>query len=397
MKQELLVARHEVKVRFSSKIVLFTLLSLFIIIAIVPWVPRLMNSNGVKSVKIGIFQESGFVFQAESELEFMLKNQGIQQGMKLDFIAGKNLSELKKQSKPKKFGAILGLRESNFNTYVVDASSVSVISFLKNQAQSLAISNFMEEHHLSTSSLTEYLQNSSGAVTTLGDGKKGIDFSKLVISLAELVLLYSLVLMAGSSLAMGVVEEKASKVMEVILSSIRPRQLLIGKIIGISVFVILQFVLLVSIGLISAEFAGVLHNIHLSLGVMFICLLWFMPAFLFFSVLYVGFGANVSRLEDIGAVQSPLMILLTTCFYAGMYSVTSGDNLLVKIFAYIPPFSFFIEPPRILIHSNSFAEQFVSWLIAVFSTFLVAKIGFILFERSILGSVSRKKSGSNQE
>jgi hypothetical protein len=397
MKQELLIARHEVKVRFSSKIILFTLLSLFIMIAIVPWVPRLMNSNTKTSTNIGIFQEPGYVFEAQSQLEVTLEDQGIQQNIHLNFIGGRSLGDLRNVAKTTGIGIILGLSKDNFDTYIIDDSDINLLSFLRNQTRSIATINYLESHHLQPSSFTEYLQNSSGRVTYLGNGRKAIDFSKLVISLTALVLLYTLVMMAGSSLALGVVEEKASKVMEVILAGIRPRQLLIGKIIGISIFVIIQFILLIAVGYTSAEAAGVLNNIHLTLGAMLSTLIWLVPAFLFFGILYVGVGATVSRMEDIGAVQTPLMLVLTACFYAGMYSVTSESNLFVRIFAYVPPFSFFIEPPRGLLHSSSFAEQCGSWAIALFSTVVVAKIGFLLFERSVLGGGHRQKVHHRQK
>jgi ABC-2 type transport system permease protein len=174
--------------------------------------------------------------------------------------------------------------------------------------------------------------------------------------------------------------------MEIILYSIRPRQLLMGKLAGISTFIFLQFLLLIGVGYTSASFAGAVEKAHLTLGSAATVLLWFPPAFLFFAILYAALGARTSRTEEIGAVQAPLMFLTTASLYASVFSVNTPHAQWVQVMTYIPPFSFFMESGRTLLGTSSGAEEIISWLIAVGATALVALIGMKSFEKRVFSS-----------
>lgn len=379
----LIIARNEVRIRFSSKIIVFTLLSLFVSVAILPWVPGLINGKSNSIIRIGVVVNQTSHYEQQEDF---LKQQAFAKGFRLIIVHLANFASIEKGLSKQHLAAALSLRKGNYDIYAQDGYSPAIVNLLEDVSRSLAINDFLVKSGIPVTSVLDFSNSQRAHLSVIGTKKPEIGFSKIVVGLIALVLLYSLLMMAGTSLVLGVVEEKSSKVMEIILSAVKPRDLLMGKVLGISIFMVVQFLALVLVGLLSAWFAGSLGNIHLSVILFFELLVWFVPAFLFFGFIFMGLGATISRMEDLGAIQAPIMLVLMICFYAGMFSMTSESSTWVRILSYFSPFSFFIEPTRMITNSGTIAEFCTSLLVSLLSLLGIVRLSIYLFERSILGA-----------
>lgn len=207
---------------------------------------------------------------------------------------------------------------------------------------------------------------------------------RTALSLVALFLLFGQILGFGTYVAMGVVEEKSSRVVELLLSTIRPLHLLWGKIVGIGAVGLLQLVLYGAVGLTAGLGTGVLTLTTTAVGVFASVLGWFVLGFAFYSVLYAAAGSMVSRQEDINTTTGPLMLSLFLLYGAAFYYVSSPDATLVTVLSWIPPFSAILMPLRIADGSATVVQIVATVGLMLAAVAALAWLGSRIYHRSVL-------------
>jgi ABC-2 type transport system permease protein len=121
------------------------------------------------------------------------------------------------------------------------------------------------------------------------------------------ILLYVFLSFYGSWMLNGVVEEKTSRVVEVLLAAMRPRQLLVGKVIGIGLVALAQGVLVVLVALGSSAAIGSNFLRGTNVSLLLLTLMWFLLGYGFYATLYAAAGSLVTRQEEAqaAAFRSP--------------------------------------------------------------------------------------------
>ena len=152
-----------------------------------------------------------------------------------------------------------------------------------------------------------------------------------VIGALEMFLLLALVLY-GTWIAQSVVEEKSSRMMEIILATASPFQLLAGKVLGVSAAAFLQFgaVLVTTtlallaqgqvVALVFADAAGVSLPTGLAPQILAAFAVFFVLGFLLYAVLFAAAGSLVSRQEDVSQIITPLTVLVSVAYFIGLYA-----------------------------------------------------------------------------
>ena len=178
--------------------------------------------------------------------------------------------------------------------------------------------------------------------------------------------LYISILMFGQFVAMGTVEEKQNRVVEVILSRVRPWQILVGKVVGIGLLGLLQLALLAGAAYFSAQMADIGDVDLASIGLPIIAgvFFWFVLGYTFYAFLYAAVGSTVSRQEDLqGAMMMPI-ILIVPGYILALVAAESPDGLVPTIGSMLPPWAPFVMPVRIA----SGAAEPLEILVAVLGT-----------------------------
>ncbi|WP_024288538.1 ABC transporter permease [Cellulomonas sp. KRMCY2] len=213
------------------------------------------------------------------------------------------------------------------------------------------------------------------------------------VSMVMISLLLFALISSGSVIAMGVVEEKTSRVVEILLSTIKPTQLLAGKILGIGIFGMFQIVVLGGAMALALVALGLTDDLEMNLGAALIMLIvWFLIGYAIFALLFGGFAALVSRQEDIGSVTTPLMFMLFVPFYTTMFLVPEDPNgSVVRVLSQIPLFAPFMMPVRDAFGGLLGWELALSVVIALATIPVLIWVAARVYQRGVLHTGGRMK------
>jgi ABC-2 type transport system permease protein len=244
---------------------------------------------------------------------------------------------------------------------------------------------------LSPSEISSTLAPAPLPVRSLEPTDKNATAKKNIATIA-VFLLYGQIVGYCMGVASGVVEEKATRVVEVLLATLRPVQLLAGKVIGIGVVGLLQLLLIGAIGL---AMAVALQTITLpagALGTIGIVLAWFVLGYAFYASLFAVAGAVVSRQEELQNSTTPLTLVLVASFFVAITSAFGNSTTsLARVCTYLPPTAPLIVPLRIA--SGDIAPWQVGLTLAIMlaSTVLVVLLASRVYVGAILRTGARVK------
>lgn len=174
-------------------------------------------------------------------------------------------------------------------------------------------------------------------------GQEG-DVSGTAIILVGVVLLFFALVIYGSWVASGIVEEKASRVVEVVLATVRPVRLLAGKVLGIGVLALGQLAFSVALGVAVAVAMDVTLP-PVTLVAVASVLLWFVLGFGFYCCIFAVAGSLVSKQEDLQYTQMPALLPIIAGYFLAMQSQIGGVGpALAHALAYVPLFSPMMMP-----------------------------------------------------
>ena len=173
--------------------------------------------------------------------------------------------------------------------------------------------------------------------------------ARIALAIITGILVYVSIMLYGQLVAQGVVEEKASRIVEILLSTIRPWQLMAGKVAGIGLIGLAQMGLTAVVGV----GAGVaLHAFtfptNIAAGAAAWAVLWFLLGYVVFALLFGALGALVSRQEDVGGATAPVLMALVVPYILSITILPSNPtNGFMAALSFIPFFSPMIMPMRI--------------------------------------------------
>jgi len=195
----------------------------------------------------------------------------------------------------------------------------------------------------------------------------------------------------GQTIAQSVVEEKQTRVVEILLATIPTRALLGGKILGTTILAFGQIALLLAIATIGLSFTGQ-SELLTGLGMPFV---WFAVFFVFGFVLlaslFAATGAMVSRQEDIGSTTTPVTMLVMIPYFVVIFF---NDNpLVVGIMSYVPFSAPVGMPLRLFLGHAQWWEPIASLVILLLSCLAVIAVAARIYENSLLRIGQRVKLG----
>jgi ABC-2 type transport system permease protein len=140
----------------------------------------------------------------------------------------------------------------------------------------------------------------------------------------------------GGFLLVGVVEEKSSRVVEVLLSRLRPTELLAGKILGIGLVGLAQLALVAVAATVALRFSDNTTATTTPTTIAWV-VVWFVLGYGFYSVLYATAGSLVSRQEEAQSIQFPISAVLIAAYFVSMEAVRSPDGTAAIVGSVFPP------------------------------------------------------------
>lgn len=204
------------------------------------------------------------------------------------------------------------------------------------------------------------------------------------VAFVGVLALYGQLFAYGYWVAAGVVEEKSSRVVEVLLATVRPSQLLRGKILGIGVLGLAQLLLIGVVGLTAAQLVGSLNFASGAIATIGIVLVWFIIGFFFYAGLFAVAGSIVTRQEDLQSTMTPLTILIVGSFIIGINAIGDPSSTLATVASLLPPSAPLVMPSRIVLGETGLWGALLSAGVSIGTTIALVPIATKIYSGAVL-------------
>ncbi len=244
---------------------------------------------------------------------------------------------------------------------------------------------------------------------TAGDEGKGVEdmIVRMGLPMVMCMLLFYLIYFYGYWVANSIVAEKTSRVMELLLTSTKPMELVVGKCVGMGFLAITQFASILLVAFISFVGSGAIvkkfidananiFDIGAILGRVpavqwVLIILFFILGYIVYAVLNALVGATVSKLEDLNTAIMPVSFISVIGFYLAYMGIMSPDSIVGTIATYVPFSCSFFIPSVILSGSISTVSMLISLLILVVTIVLLVLFTSRVYSVVILQTGNRVK------
>jgi ABC-2 type transport system permease protein len=209
--------------------------------------------------------------------------------------------------------------------------------------------------------------------------------SSRLTGLFTVIVVWVLISVYGSQIAMGIGEEKSSRVVEVLLSTVRPVQLLIGKVLGIGLLALAQAAAML-VAFIVAGFASGSSLVHgATLGVVIAGGVFIVLGYAFYCTAFAAAGSLVSRQSDVNSTILPVQLPLILA-YALSYTViySNGANAFYRVLGFLPPTSPIAMPVLYAAGDVPVWQVVVAAVLCAAGTVWMARIAAKIYANSIL-------------
>lgn len=393
MKQLWLIIKREYITKIRNKsFIIMTFISPLIILILGILIGYLTDINNNSQKNIIVFDESFVFFKTfknTKNINYQYTNQG-------------NIEDIKKQAFQKHIYGVLyipkNIQEIQF--FSDETPSINFVENLTNQLENAIFYQNLQNQNISLESITSAkekinidLQNFSGEKSS-----KLANWLKLIFGGASGYLLMMFIVVYGNMIMRSVIEEKTSRIIEIIVSSVKPIQLMLGKIIGTSLVGITQFILWLVIGgclmVFLTNIFGVTPSNTISpaeiqqngqimqeilleffkfpimklVGCFFI---YFIGGYLLYSSMYATIGSAVDNETDTQQFIFPVLMPLMLAIYVGFFTVIEDPHGSISVlFSYIP-----LTSPVVMLMRIPFG---VSWWEILISVTLLYLTFFII-------------------
>lgn len=219
---------------------------------------------------------------------------------------------------------------------------------------------------------------------------ENIKGNPLVMMMISVVLFYA-VYFCAFQVSNSITTEKTSKIIETLVTSTSPTNIIIGKTLGVGLVGLCQLALIIITAYISAksfidprmlEMALDTSTLTPMLGI--ITLLYFLLGYLTFGLMYALTGSTVSKPEDIQSANQPVVFITIIGFYLAYFTMINPSSNLNHIAALLPISSPFCMPLRIMMGASSTNEILLSIGILIITIIVIAKVAINIYRNAIL-------------
>jgi ABC-2 type transport system permease protein len=262
----------------------------------------------------------------------------------------------------------------------VDAGLATAVT---NAVQTVRIRDRAAEQGLSMQDVGRLLAPVALSNDVLGSAV-GVDSNARDVAFWAVILLFMAVSVYGQMVLTGVVQEKQSRVAEVLLSRMRPRELLAGKVLGIGALGLAQFALLVVAAGVSMAAVNNVDTPHVATSLWVWLVIWFVLGYTFYSVVYAALGALASRVEDASSTAAPISIGLFAGYLAVLSTLESPDSSVATVLSFLPPTAPMAMPLRMTLTNLPTWQVLTSALLTGATVWLLIRFAGRVYAGAVL-------------
>ncbi|MGY1621160.1 ABC transporter permease [Geodermatophilus sp. SYSU D00965] len=217
------------------------------------------------------------------------------------------------------------------------------------------------------------------------------DGQAVVVAIVGVGVLYGLLILFGQFVAQGVVEEKSSRVVELLLATMRPWQLLAGKILGLGVLGLGQIVVIGVVGVAAALAFDIVAVPGDLISTVLTVVAWFVLGYAFYASVFAVAASLVSRQEDLGSVLTPTTILLVVGFIVAIQAAGDPSSTLATVTSYVPGLSPTVMPVRQAAGEVAAWEVALAVVLMLVAIALIVRLGGRVYAGALLRTSGRTK------
>mgnify|MGYP001438330584 FL=1 len=271
-----------------------------------------------------------------------------------------------------------------------------VLQDLQMALQLIRTSLVAERLELTGDDLLELNRSFSIEPTIVTEGDEGKSEEEIAVTFVFVIIMLTLLFMSifggGTMVATEVSSEKSSRVMEILITSVKPLTQMFGKLIGIFLVGLVQMLIYIATAAVNlmlphnrdafAYFNLDLSGISASLVIYFI--LFYLLGYFSYAVMFAAAGSLVSRNEDVGQVISPFTVISLAVFYVAIFSISNTGAAYVEILSFVPLFSPILMFMRIGVSNPAIWEVGVAIVINAAFILLVGWFAAKIYRAGVL-------------
>ncbi|MFJ6509251.1 ABC transporter permease [Streptomyces sp. NPDC091879] len=223
--------------------------------------------------------------------------------------------------------------------------------------RSWALNKAYAEQHVDRARLARSLSETAPHIVSVGDSSQS---KQVGAAISLVIILFVQITGQGSLIAQGIVEEKSTRIVEVLLSTLTPVRLMIGKVAGIGTAAVLQILVLVGALVGAGAVSGSKTGSVPGTGALVSLFVWFLLSFALFAGLFAAAGSLVSRPEDLQSVLMPVMVIALMPVGVAVAAANDLSAPWVSVIQYLPPFSGMLIPMQASIDNVSLLQQLLA-------------------------------------
>ncbi len=261
---------------------------------------------------------------------------------------------------------------------------------LTDLAREQVLNELLAQNGIGTAEIDRALAATSAQVRLLTAPLSAESVQAIVIGLLVAGTLYITLLVYGQLVASSVIEEKSNRIVEILLTTVRPWQLMVGKISGIGLVALGQVAAIAVTALVLATVTNVVSIPTLGVDVVLGGFLWLILGFLMYALLFAAAGSMVSRQEDVASVAMPAILVIVAAWVLTLGVVApSPASTTTTVLSLIPPMSPMVMPVRIATGDVPLWQVLLSVLLTIATIYLLAALAGRIYRNSVLRTGGR--------
>ncbi len=290
--------------------------------------------------------------------------------------------------------------ELTFDLYTDEGATSNLVFMVNSAASQVSVADRLVRAGVDPGQVGEIFAPTAFVVTPVDPDAAGEPDNlgpRYLIGTALVVLMFMAIITYGQWVATSVAEEKASRVMELLITAATPRQLLLGKVMGAGGAGLVQYVAVVGAALLGLVAAPLLSEMlspggsgsavdltALNPGVLLVVGLFFVGGFGLYATLYAALGSTASRQEEVQNITGP-MILVGVAGYLIAFAALNVPNAdWVKVLSFVPFFSPYLIPTRMVLGEIAPWEIALSFGLLVVGAFIALWVAARIYSAGVL-------------
>ena len=391
MSQVYKIVKWEFINRVKTKLFLITTFALPFFMGGIMYLPSvLMDLEPEDKSKIGLIYKSDIVslinrFKNQCD-KILVTQEGDPQFIFKDLVSEQ---EALKDILDKRIDGYLVIPNSILDTgrvkyFSQSLSNIKIYNNLRRTLNQLVIEQRMLNQKIDISivgQLSRKIEFETYELDELGEATEGDELSSFLIPYLFLMILFMTVFMSGQLLLRSVMEERTSRTIEILLSSVTPDQIMRGKILGLGALGLVQMIFYLFIGLTIMHFKE-LASVEIIQIPMF--LIFFITGYLFYASIFAVMGTFFTSEQEAQQSSGLISLIAIIPMVFASYFITNPGSTFTILSTYIPPLTPFMMIIRLGTDSVELNEIVFTTILMIVSCWFMLKLSGKIFRTAIL-------------